>query len=228
MTDTTRVTVGCSARTLRQDHEPHDWQPQPGMDAVHCPGYWIEAPPEPLDAPESDREASTGELAGRSGDSGPQAASSDALRERLVDSLAAYPVACWTPANLADRIMGVVGAELNHWEKAAREQSARAEAAEQRANRLAATLSTALAAMGLHWAHADFHGPQDAYITPEMFKTWRTALEQPQGQRQEALNRVHHLADLTACPEATPDDGPNVKEAAGDDRRWFDAEREGS
>ncbi|MCX5336917.1 hypothetical protein [Streptomyces sp. NBC_00140] len=185
------------------------------------------APQEPLSALRGVPQAPAGELAGRSGDSGPQAASSDALWERLVESLANYPVACWTPGNIASRVMGVVGAELDHWEKAAREQSARAEAAEQRANRLAATLSTALAAMGLHWAHADFHGPQDAYITPEMFKTWRTALD-PQEQRQEALNRVHHLADLIACPEATPDDGPNVKEAAGDDRRWFDAEREGS
>ena len=180
---------------------------------------------EATDGPESVPQASDGELAGRDGDSGAQAASGDALWERLVESLAAYPVARRTPANLAGRVMGVIGAELDQSEKTAREQSARAEAAEQRANRLAATLGTALAAMGLHWAHADFHGPQDAYITPEMFKTWRTALD-PQEQRQEALNRVHHVADLTACPEATPDDGPNVKEAASDDRRW-DLEKAG-
>lgn len=39
------VIVGCSARALRRDiHAPHDWELQPGMDPVHCPGYWIEQP----------------------------------------------------------------------------------------------------------------------------------------------------------------------------------------
>ena len=57
--------------------------------------YWRrkKAAPEPLDGPESVPQAPTGELAGRDGDRSPQAASSDALRERLVDSLANYPVA---------------------------------------------------------------------------------------------------------------------------------------
>lgn len=37
--------------------------------------------------------------------------------------------------------------------------------------------------------------------------------------------RGQHAAGLQS---AGHDDGPSVKEAAGDDRRWFDAEREGS
>lgn len=57
---------------------------------------------------------------------------SDLLRARLVESLADYPVDCWTTRNLASRVMGVVGGEVDRWEKTAREQSARAEAAEQR------------------------------------------------------------------------------------------------
>jgi hypothetical protein len=39
------VIVGCSARTFRKDHAPHNWEPQPGMDPVHCPGHWIEVDP---------------------------------------------------------------------------------------------------------------------------------------------------------------------------------------
>jgi hypothetical protein len=35
------VVVGCGLRTLRRDHAPHDWEPQPGL-TVHCPGH---APP---------------------------------------------------------------------------------------------------------------------------------------------------------------------------------------
>ncbi|MEV6547957.1 HIT domain-containing protein [Streptomyces sp. NPDC051597] len=30
--------IPCSA-TLRRPHAPHDWQPQPGMNLVHCPGH---------------------------------------------------------------------------------------------------------------------------------------------------------------------------------------------
>ncbi|MCX5365897.1 hypothetical protein OG864_45185 [Streptomyces sp. NBC_00124] len=166
--------AGRTECTLRPGHS--------GSHADDSGARWTwDGPPEAADAPRSVPQASGGELTGRNSGSGAQAASSASLRERLVESLDHYPVACWTPRNLAGRVMGVVGAELNQSEKTAREQSARAEAAEQRANHLAATLGTALAAMGLHWAHADFHGPQDAYITPEMFKTWRTALE-PQEQ----------------------------------------------
>lgn len=32
-------TVWCSAVALRVHHAPHDWQPQPGMNPVHCGGY---------------------------------------------------------------------------------------------------------------------------------------------------------------------------------------------
>lgn len=28
----------CSTATLRQPHPAHDWEPQPGMNPVHCPG----------------------------------------------------------------------------------------------------------------------------------------------------------------------------------------------
>ena len=31
--------IGCSLHQLRQRHEPHPWQPQPGMVLVQCPGY---------------------------------------------------------------------------------------------------------------------------------------------------------------------------------------------
>ncbi|MET8826053.1 hypothetical protein ABZX40_13355 [Streptomyces sp. NPDC004610] len=30
--------VPCSAAVLRRPHPPHDWQPQPGVTPVHCPG----------------------------------------------------------------------------------------------------------------------------------------------------------------------------------------------
>ncbi|MEU9218840.1 hypothetical protein AB0D47_20090 [Streptomyces sp. NPDC048376] len=32
------TSLPCSTATLRQPHPPHDWEPQPGMDPVHCPG----------------------------------------------------------------------------------------------------------------------------------------------------------------------------------------------
>jgi hypothetical protein len=38
--DTPPSTVlGCSHQQLRQPHDPHPWQPQPGMRHVQCPGY---------------------------------------------------------------------------------------------------------------------------------------------------------------------------------------------
>ncbi|MET9190135.1 hypothetical protein ABZX63_33450 [Streptomyces tendae] len=32
------TSLPCSTATLRQPHPPHDWEPQPGMNPVHCPG----------------------------------------------------------------------------------------------------------------------------------------------------------------------------------------------
>lgn len=34
-----RTPVPCSWVAVKSSHSPHDWQPQPGMDAVRCPGY---------------------------------------------------------------------------------------------------------------------------------------------------------------------------------------------
>lgn len=48
--------------------------------------------------------------------------------------------------------------------------------AEQQRNRLGAVLDAALTSMELHWANADFHGPEDSRVTPEMFKNWRAVL----------------------------------------------------
>jgi hypothetical protein len=33
------TSLPCSTATLRQPHPPHDWEPQPGMNPVHCPGH---------------------------------------------------------------------------------------------------------------------------------------------------------------------------------------------
>lgn len=68
MTEPTAL-VGCPARVLRKYHQPHDWEPQPGMDAVRCPGYWVEVPPEALSGPRNARDvpeaahSGSGELA---------------------------------------------------------------------------------------------------------------------------------------------------------------------
>ncbi|MBZ6102750.1 hypothetical protein [Streptomyces olivaceus] len=42
------TSLPCSTATLRQPHPPHDWEPQPGMNPVHCPGH---GQPEPPPAP---------------------------------------------------------------------------------------------------------------------------------------------------------------------------------
>lgn len=35
-----RRRVPCSSVNLRLlPHQPHDWEPQPGMEPVHCPGF---------------------------------------------------------------------------------------------------------------------------------------------------------------------------------------------
>ena len=44
-TQTREARVGrCSAVMLRVHHAPHGWEPQPGMEPVHCPGYPQPAP----------------------------------------------------------------------------------------------------------------------------------------------------------------------------------------
>ena len=49
----------------------------------------------------------------------------DLLRQRIADSLQHYPADQWTPRNLAGRITGVIGADLDQWEQTARESSER-------------------------------------------------------------------------------------------------------
>ena len=38
-TQQTETPVPCSWVAVKSSHSPHDWEPQPGMDPVHCPGY---------------------------------------------------------------------------------------------------------------------------------------------------------------------------------------------
>jgi hypothetical protein len=33
------TSLPCSTATFRQPHPPHDWEPQPGMNPVRCPGH---------------------------------------------------------------------------------------------------------------------------------------------------------------------------------------------
>lgn len=40
-----RPALPCNWARIRQQHTPHDWEPQPGMDPVHCPGFAHEQQP---------------------------------------------------------------------------------------------------------------------------------------------------------------------------------------
>lgn len=47
--------LSCSLAALRQPHDAHDWQPQPGMDPLHCDGFEAAVPASPAPkAPQSD------------------------------------------------------------------------------------------------------------------------------------------------------------------------------
>ncbi|MFH9574246.1 hypothetical protein ACH4MG_27360 [Streptomyces sp. NPDC017454] len=43
------TSLPCNWARTRQPHPPHDWEPQPGMNPVHCPGH---GQPEAVDAAE--------------------------------------------------------------------------------------------------------------------------------------------------------------------------------
>ncbi|WHM30256.1 hypothetical protein OH540_09495 [Streptomyces sp. BPPL-273] len=45
------TSLSCNHARLRQEHGPHDWEPQPGMDPVHCPGHGQPEATEATDAP---------------------------------------------------------------------------------------------------------------------------------------------------------------------------------
>lgn len=172
-------------------------------DVIRNARDFVGAPQEAADGPESVPQASGGELAGRNGDRSPQAASSEALRERLVDSLEHYPVACWTPRNLAGRVMGVVGAELERAEEAARAaEHGRRMAVESftvyrnDAKQLHATLAEVLDAFEAYWARTDYCGPSEAAVQPEHFRAWRDML-QPEAldarNAEAAIERVRKV-----------------------------------
>lgn len=45
------TSLPCSSAAFRQPHPPHGWEPQPGMDAVHCPGHGQSAGTEGTERP---------------------------------------------------------------------------------------------------------------------------------------------------------------------------------
>ncbi|MFI5687855.1 hypothetical protein [Streptomyces sp. NPDC051636] len=40
-----RTTLPCNWARTQQPHAQHNWEPQPGMDPVHCPGHPVKQPP---------------------------------------------------------------------------------------------------------------------------------------------------------------------------------------
>lgn len=124
-------------------------------------------------------------------------ATAPSLREQLVAAIDDYPVACWTPGNLADRVLRVVQPQLA--------QAARLEPAIIEQERLAATLDEVLR----HFVHKGHPGEpclSSGWVSEKTVARWRAVLYPPQ---------------------PGPDFGPSVREAAADDRRYWDVEQGG-
>lgn len=102
------------------------------------------------------------------------------LRRQLVTAIADYPVACWTPGNLADRMLAV------------RDRDMRVLGDE--VTRLSAVTGQ-LRALATRW---------QATVRP--------------GEQHPAAAAILNIIE---------GNGPSVREAAANDRRWFDCEKEG-
>lgn len=122
-------------------------------------------------------------------------ATAPSLREQLVAAIDDYPVACWTPGNLADRVLAVI---LPHG-KFLGDQLRDSEA------RLAETRAT-LDEVLRHFTHKGHPGEpclQTGWISEKTVARWRAVLYPPQPTGH--------------------DDRPSVREAAANDRaHWAD------
>lgn len=126
-------------------------------------------------------------------------ATAPSLREQLVAAIDNYPVACWTPGNLADRVLAVI---LPHGKLLGDQlRDSEAHLAETRA-----TLDEVLR----HFTHKGHPGEpclQTGWISEKTVARWRAVLYPPQ--------------------PASHDDGPSVAECAEADARWWGGEKTG-
>lgn len=119
-------------------------------------------------------------------------ATAPSLREQLVTAIDDYPVACWTPGNLADRVLGVILPHGKFLGDQLRD-------AEQRLAETRAALDEVLS----HFVHKGHPGEpclSSGWVSEGTVARWRAVLYPPK--------------------PAANDDGPSVREAAADDRRW--------
>lgn len=131
-------------------------------------------------------------------DTEPQA-TAPSLREQLVAVIDNYPVACWTPGNLADRVLAVI---LPHG-KFLGDQLRDSEA------RLAET-RVALDEVLRHFVHKGHPGEpclQTGWISEKTVARWRAVLYPPQ--------------------PASHSDGPSIAECTEADARWWGGEKAG-
>jgi hypothetical protein len=70
-------------------------------------------------------------------------------RQKIVDALEDYPVACWTPGNLADRALRAIGAELEAGQDAVRRLTAITEAVTLWRDRPGGDIGLAIALAGI-------------------------------------------------------------------------------
>lgn len=116
------------------------------------------------------------------------------LREQLVTTIDNYPVACWTPGNLADRVLAVI---LPHGKFLGNQLRD----AEQRLAETRATLDEVLR----HFTHKGHPGEpclQTGWVSEKTVARWRAVLYPPQ--------------------PAPDGDGPSVREAAAADRAYWE------
>jgi hypothetical protein len=119
----------CNWARTRTEHAPHDWEPQPGMDPVHCDGWSAEAPAADEDQERTARRDNIGILLSRAGRGVLTGSEAEVLRQwvetEMRDADTARAVA---RSNLQH--FRTIAAELEQYGKTAKEQRQRAEIAE--------------------------------------------------------------------------------------------------
>jgi len=140
------------------------------------------------------------------------------LREQIVATLEALPVAYWTPGSIASRIMPVIGAAFDQYRDTLGTPDNPAASADAPDPGTLAAIARihADAIRSLHEQTAGRLDDHDARL-----------LRGLDDELAKVLEQLGEQAEPAAVDKPAGDDGPSIAECAADDRRWFDGEKAG-
>jgi hypothetical protein len=147
------------------------------------------------------------------------------LRQRIAEALRDFPVACWTPDNIAGRVMRVRDRYVEQLEAGRATWKAKAEEIERDRDRLAKQVDQLIARLGEYADRGISNGEraeQAEAVLREVLATFGRFDNGPGLVRSGAISVEQFNGWRAAIQPPAPahNAGPSVAECAANDRKW--------